>query len=74
MSTSRPVLIIGAGLTGLTCATVLQKNGVEYRIFDKADAVGGRVRTDDVNGFRLDRGFQVLLTAYPEAKRFLDYR
>lgn len=73
MNTSRPVLIIGAGLSGLTCATVLQRNGIEYRIIDKADGVGGRVWTDDVEGFRLDRGFQVLLTAYPEAKRFLDY-
>lgn len=73
MKPTDPVLIVGAGLSGLTCATVLHQNGVAYRIFEKADAVGGRIRTDDVHGFRLDRGFQVLLTAYPEAKRFLDY-
>jgi len=72
MNSPRPVLIVGAGLSGLTCATVLQQSGIEYRIFDKADAVGGRVRTDDVDGFRLDRGFQVLLTGYPETRRFLD--
>lgn len=71
--TGKPVLIIGAGLAGLTCATHLHRAGIPYRIFDKSDAVGGRVRTDSVEGFRLDRGFQVLLTAYPEAESLLDY-
>lgn len=42
-------------------------------LIEASDAVGGRVRTDEVNGFLLDRGFQVLLTAYPETKRFLNY-
>jgi phytoene dehydrogenase-like protein len=46
---------------------------LRVRIFEAADAVGGRVRTDVVEGFRLDRGFQVLLTEYPEAKRILNY-
>ena len=41
-------------------------------VVEAADGVGGRVRTDRVDGFRLDRGFQVLLTAYPEAQRLLD--
>ena len=43
------------------------------RVLEASDGVGGRVRTDVVEGFRLDRGFQVLLTAYPEARRVLDY-
>lgn len=68
------VIIIGAGLAGLTAASVLKASGKSVLIIEAADAVGGRVRTDEVNGFLLDRGFQVLLTAYPEAKRFLDYK
>ncbi|MGA0867346.1 MAG: NAD(P)/FAD-dependent oxidoreductase [Planctomycetota bacterium] len=69
----RPVLVVGAGLAGLTCARALSAAGVPVRVLDAADAVGGRVRTDMVEGFRLDRGFQVLQTAYPEARRALDY-
>ena len=67
------VLIIGAGLAGLTCARHLQKKGRSCQIVEASDAVGGRVRTDIVDGFRLDRGFQVMLTAYPETQRELDY-
>lgn len=66
-------LIIGAGLAGLTAATVLQSAKHDCHVIEAADAVGGRVRTDVVNGFRLDRGFQVLLTAYPTAQKYLDY-
>ena len=44
-----------------------------WRLLERGDGLGGRVRTDLVDGFRLDRGFQVLLTAYPEAKDVLDY-
>lgn len=66
-------LIVGAGLAGLVCALELQARGVDAIILDAADAPGGRVRTDQVDGFLLDRGFQVLLTAYPEARRHLDY-
>ncbi|MDJ0522019.1 MAG: NAD(P)/FAD-dependent oxidoreductase [Planctomycetota bacterium] len=68
-----PVLIIGAGLAGLRCAVELQSAGVPYRVLEASDAVGGRMRTDVVDGFRLDRGFQILLTAYPEAQHALDY-
>jgi protoporphyrinogen oxidase len=68
------VLIIGAGLAGLTAAKVLKTAGKSVRILEATDAVGGRVKTDEVDGFLLDRGFQVLLTAYPETKRFLDYK
>lgn len=67
------VLIVGAGLAGLACARHLQERGVPFRILEASDGVGGRVRTDVVDGFRLDRGFQVLLTAYPETQRELDY-
>ena len=66
-------LIIGAGLAGLACARRLQAAGRSFLICDAADRVGGRVATDIVEGYRLDRGFQVLLTAYPEARRLLDY-
>lgn len=68
------VIIIGAGLAGLTAARVLKSGGKTIKIIEATDGVGGRVRTDEVDGFLLDRGFQVLLTGYPEAKHFLDYR
>lgn len=67
------VLIVGAGLAGLTCAKRLTAADVSFLILESSDAVGGRVRTDTVDGFQLDRGNQVLLTAYPEARRQLDY-
>src|SRR5271155_286272 len=67
------VVIIGAGLAGLPCARSLESAGIPVTLLEAADGPGGRVRTDVVEGFRLDRGFQVMLTAYPEAKRLLDY-
>jgi len=67
------VVIVGAGLAGLTCARRLQAGGASVGVVEAGDAVGGRVRTDEVEGFRLDRGFQVLLTAYPAAAQWLDY-
>jgi phytoene dehydrogenase-like protein len=71
---SRPdVVIVGAGLAGLCCAKALQAAGVSFQVIEASDGVGGRVRTDIVDGFLLDRGFQVLLTAYPEALAQLDY-
>ena len=72
-SETKPVLIVGAGMAGLACALTLHRSGVPFLLFDRDEKVGGRVQTDEVDGYRLDRGFQVLLTAYPEAKRFLDY-
>jgi phytoene dehydrogenase-like protein len=68
-----PVVVVGAGLAGLACALHLSEAGVPVRLLEASDGVGGRVRTDVVEGFRLDRGFQVLLTAYPETRRVLDY-
>jgi phytoene dehydrogenase-like protein len=68
------VLIIGAGLAGLSAARVLKSAGRNFKILEASDAIGGRLKTDQIDGFLLDRGFQVLLTAYPEAKHFLDYK
>jgi phytoene dehydrogenase-like protein len=73
MSRETDVLIVGAGLAGLCCARRLHLEGVPYEIFEAGDGVGGRVRTDQVEGFLLDRGFQVFAAAYPEAQRVLDY-
>ncbi|MEM9659030.1 MAG: FAD-dependent oxidoreductase, partial [Planctomycetota bacterium] len=67
------VVIVGGGLAGLACAGHLNEAGIGCQIFEAADQVGGRARTDELNGFLLDRGFQVLLTAYPEAQRRLDF-
>jgi len=67
------VIIVGAGLAGLTCAKVLSERGVAVTVFEASDGVGGRVRTDASDGFLLDRGFQVYFTAYPVAKRHLDH-
>lgn len=66
------VLIVGAGLGGLTCARELQRRAVDVTIVEASDGVGGRVRSDLVEGFVLDRGFQVLFDAYPAARRHLD--
>jgi phytoene dehydrogenase-like protein len=67
------VVIIGGGLAGLACARHLHQNGIAFQIIEASDGLGGRVRTDRVGGFLLDRGFQALQTAYPEARRVLDY-
>ena len=66
------VVVIGGGLAGLAAARTLHEAGVDGHVVEAADAVGGRVRTDDVDGFLLDRGFQVFLTAYPELERQFD--
>jgi len=69
---SHPVVVVGAGLAGLSCAVGLHRAGVEVIVVEASDGVGGRVRTDEVDGFLLDRGFQVMLTAYPELHRQFD--
>jgi phytoene dehydrogenase-like protein len=70
---SRPVVIIGGGVAGLRCAQLLSKAGIDFLLLEKSDGIGGRMRTDELDGFRLDRGFQVFQTAYPEARMALDY-
>ena len=71
-SVDHDVVVIGAGLAGLTAARTLSAAGLDVVVLEAADGVGGRVRTDAVDGYRLDRGFQILLTAYPELSRWLD--
>jgi glycine/D-amino acid oxidase-like deaminating enzyme len=66
------VVIVGAGLAGLAAARILHRAGRDVVVLEASDGVGGRVRTDTVDGYRLDRGFQVLLTAYPELHTQLD--
>jgi phytoene dehydrogenase-like protein len=67
------ILVVGAGVAGLTCAKVLVEAGHEVRVLEASDHVGGRVWTDhSADGFLLDRGFQVLFTAYPSARKHLD--
>jgi hypothetical protein len=67
------VVIVGAGLAGLCCARQLVGAVLRPVILEASDGVGGRIRTDIVDGFRLDRGFQVFLTSYPEARAVLNY-
>jgi protoporphyrinogen oxidase len=67
------VMIVGAGLAGLSCALELQRQRIDYELWEASDRVGGRLRTESVDGFLLDHGFQVLLTAYPTCKQLLDY-
>jgi phytoene dehydrogenase-like protein len=66
------VVIVGAGLAGLCCGRRLSQCGIPFLILEGSDGVGGRVRSDRVEGFTLNRGFQVYPTAYPECRRVLD--
>ena len=68
------VHIIGGGISGLVAAQVLENHGLSPVIIDANDRVGGRLKTDTVKGFQLDRGFQVLLSSYSAAKKYLDYK
>lgn len=68
-----PIVIIGAGVAGLVAAIHCEKTDRPVHIIEATDRPGGRVKTDEVDGFRLDHGFQVLLTAYHEAQRYLDF-
>ncbi len=73
MSNQLPALVIGGGIAGLTAANYLQQFGRRAIVLEASDGFGGRVRTDSIDGYLLDRGFQVFQTAYPEAQQLLDY-
>ena len=66
------IVIVGAGLAGLTAARALKRAGKEVRLLEARDSVGGRVRSRTLEGFNTDVGFQVLFTAYPVVRRNLD--
>ncbi len=66
------VVVVGAGTAGLVAAIDLCRAGLDVRVVDRAPHCGGRVATDEVDGYRLDRGFQVLNTSYPQVRRRLD--
>ena len=68
------VIIVGGGISGLSCARILNERGISVLVIEKTGRPGGRVKTDREDGFLFDRGFQVLQTAYPEAQRFLNYQ
>ncbi len=72
-ATDVDVVVVGAGVAGLNCARTLTKSGLVVNVVEASDGVGGRVRTDVVDGYLLDRGFQIFLTSYPEAQKALDY-
>ena len=69
---SADVVVVGAGLAGLSAARAVHEAGLDVLVLEASDGVGGRVRSDVVEGFTLDRGFQVLLTAYPELETQFD--
>ncbi|MFP8952786.1 FAD-dependent oxidoreductase [Natrialbaceae archaeon A-arb3/5] len=69
---SPTVAVVGGGLAGLVAARHLAAAGVDAMVYEREDRVGGRVRTRDRDGFRLDRGFQVLFTSYPAVQSELD--
>jgi len=72
MQSTPHVAVVGGGLAGLVAARHLAGGGVDVTLLERRDRVGGRVRTRERDGYRLDRGFQVLFTAYPAVRRELD--
>ncbi len=66
---NKSVVVVGAGLAGLTCAIYLQRRGASVTVLESSDRVGGRVKTDSVNGFLFDHGFQVINPSYSEIER-----
>ncbi|SFB71592.1 UDP-galactopyranose mutase [Halobiforma haloterrestris] len=72
MESTPSVVVVGGGLAGLVAARHLAGGGTDVTILEREETVGGRVRTVERDGYRFDRGFQVLFTGYPAAKRELD--
>ena len=70
---SAPIVIVGAGVAGLVCARQLQAAGRDVLLLEREAEVGGRVRSRRLDGFTLDRGFQVAFEAYPTLARHVDY-
>ena len=68
------IYIVGAGVSGLVAAQVLENKGYHPIILEASDRAGGRVKTDIKKGFQLDHGFQVLLSSYPAAQKYLDFK
>jgi hypothetical protein len=76
---SLPVVVVGAGLAGLSAAQSLIEAGIEVRVLEASNTIGGRVQTDEINGYRFDRGFQLINARYPEIEALdivhkLDFR
>ena len=63
-----PVVVVGAGLAGLSAAKSLIEAGIDVRVLEASASVGGRVQSDEINGYRFDRGFQLINAGYPEVK------
>jgi len=66
------VIIVGAGIAGLSCARTLHRNNISFAVLERSDRPGGRIKTDCVEGFQLDHGFQVLQTGYPDIGHYLN--
>lgn len=71
--TKPTVHIIGSGISGLRCAENLLQSGIEVKIVEMTDSIGGRMRTTEKNGFLLDHGFHVMQTGYPHSKAEIDF-
>ena len=74
MTSKSNVIVVGAGVAGLSCALHLTRRGIPVTVLEASERPGGRIKTDRVDGFLVDRGFQVLLEAYSEARAVLDMK
>lgn len=72
MRSGPDVVVVGAGVAGLACAVQLEAHGLDVQVLERADRIGGRIRTDRIDGFLCDVGFQLLNPAYPQVKRMVD--
>ncbi|WP_029433803.1 NAD(P)/FAD-dependent oxidoreductase [Blastococcus sp. URHD0036] len=66
------VVVIGAGLAGLSAAGRLARAGIDVHVVEAGRHAGGRLATERIDGFVVDRGFQVLNTGYPRVAADLD--